>query len=137
MSVRLFTTTSAVLLMVAGPAFADCQQEIASLEAAATEAATGADTGQSDMPASEHQQEVLSEDKEQNTSDASGAAGMAGTGESAMPATEHQQEVLEGSQGGGEDWEAIVAEAKDMAAAGDETGCMEKVTEAKSTLGMN
>jgi hypothetical protein len=50
MSVR-FLTASAVMLLIAGPAFADCSQEIQSLKAAVTQAETGASSAETGIPA--------------------------------------------------------------------------------------
>jgi hypothetical protein len=47
-----------------------------------------------------------------------------------MAASPHQQEVLAGRQLSG-----LVAKASEMAEAGDEQGCMQKMTEAKGLLG--
>ena len=71
MAIR-FLTTSAVILLIAGPAFADCSQEIESLKEAVTEAETGASTTETGMPATKHQEQVLAGDQ-QGDKAASGA----------------------------------------------------------------
>ena len=50
--------TSAIMLAIAGPAFADCNQEIQSLNEAVTQAETGASTDAA-LPATPHQEEVI------------------------------------------------------------------------------
>jgi hypothetical protein len=49
----------------------------------------------------------------------------------------HQQEALAETEGGGQQPADILAEAREMAAAGDEAGCMEKVTQVKDLLGID
>ena len=53
-----------------------------------------------------------------------------------MPASPHQQQVLAGGQSG-QQLSDLVAEASEMAKAGDEEGCMQKVSQAKSLLGID
>ena len=55
MSIRLATIT-AVSFLVASPALADCKQDLAMLEQPAVSAETGASTGKSGMPVTEHQE---------------------------------------------------------------------------------
>ena len=57
MSGRLLIT-SAIMLAIAGPAFADCNQEIQSLNEAVTQAETGA-SADAALPATPHQEEVI------------------------------------------------------------------------------
>ena len=131
MSMR-FLTTSAVILMIAGPAFADCSQEIESLKGAVTEVETGASTAETGLPATKHQEQVLAGDQ-QGDKAASGAGGQA-----AVPASPHQEQVLAepaaGKAASGQQAADLVAQAGDMAAAGNEEGCMQKVAEAKDLL---
>jgi hypothetical protein len=135
MSMR-FLTTSAIILMIAGPAFADCSQEIESLKEAVTEVETGASTAETGLPATKHQEQVLAGDQ-QGDKAASGAGGQAD-----VPASPHQEQVLaEPAAGGkaasGQQAADLVAQASDMAAAGNEEGCMQKVAEAKDLLGID
>jgi hypothetical protein len=134
MSMR-FLTTSAVILMIAGPAFADCSQEIESLKGAVTEVETGASTAETRLPATKHQEQVLAGDQ-QGDKAASGAGGQA-----AVPASPHQEQVLAepaaGKAASGQQAADLVAQASDMAAAGNEEGCMQKVAEAKDLLGID
>jgi hypothetical protein len=134
MSMR-FLTTSAVILMITGPAFADCSQEIESLKGAVTEAETGASTAETGLPATKHQEQVLAGDQ-QGDKAASGAGGQA-----AVPASPHQEQVLAepaaGKAASGQQAADLVAQASDMAAAGNEEGCMQKVAEAKDLLGID
>jgi hypothetical protein len=63
----------------------------------------------------------------------------------AIPASPHQEQVLAepaaGPAGGdaasGQQAADLVAQAGDMAEAGDEEGCMQKVTQAKDLLGID
>ena len=134
MSMR-FLTSSAVILMIAGPAFADCSQEIESLKGAVTEVETGASTAETGLPATKHQEQVLTGDQ-QGGKAASGAGGQA-----AVPASPHQEQALAepaaGKAASGQQAADLVAQAGDMAAAGNEEGCMQKVAEAKDLLGID
>jgi hypothetical protein len=132
-------TTSAVALLIAGPAFADCDQEIQRLKEAVTQAETGASTATAGLPATQHQEQVLAGDQQ-------GEQGAAGAGQTDVPASPHQQQVLAepaaGPAGGGEGATAqqaadLVAQAGDMANAGNEEGCMQKVSQAKDLLGID
>ncbi len=128
MSVRLLTT-SALLLVLAGPAYAACQQELQSLDKAVIEAETGASTTASGMPATKHQQEVLAGKQE--------AGGASTAAQTDAPVSPHQKQVLASSQGGGQDPADLLADAKDMAEAGNEDGCMQKAAQLKSMLGLD
>lgn len=138
MSAR-FLTTSAIMLLTAGPAFADCAEEIQRLEQAAIQAETGASSAGTGVPATKHQEEVLAGN--QQTEESGGVAG--GAGQSEMPASPHQQQVVGQKQGdhgnmGAEQQPAdLITQARDMAEADDEEGCMKKVVEAKSLLGID
>jgi hypothetical protein len=124
-------TTSAVIVLISGPAYADCNQEIERLSEAVTQAETGASTD-APMPATPHQEEVLAGDQRGEGEEAGGATS---AGQANVPASPHQQEALAETEGGGQQPTDILAEARDMAAAGDEAGCMEKVTQVKDLLG--
>jgi hypothetical protein len=138
MSAR-FLTTSAIMLLTTGPAFADCTQEVQRLEQAAIQAETGASSAGTGVPATKHQEEVLAGN--QQTEESGGVAG--GAGQSDVPASPHQQQALEENQGGAGNMAAeqqtadLITQARDMAEAGDEEGCMNKVGEAKSLLGID
>jgi hypothetical protein len=163
-----FLMTSAAMLLIAGPAFADCSQEIETIKQAMTQAETGASSTEAGLPATQHQEQVLAGDQEGDESDAGaggtgqadvpasphqrqvlagdqegdeGEAGAGGAGQADMPATPHQQQVLAepaaGSAASGEQAAELVAQAGDMAEAGNEEGCMQKVTEAKGLLGID
>ena len=128
-----FLIISAVLLSIAGPAFADCNQEIERLNEAVTEAETGASTDAA-LPATPHQEEALA-GEQQGESKEAGAATSAG--QSDVPASPHQQQALAEAEGDDQQPADIVAEAREMAEAGDEEGCMEKVTQVKDLLGID
>ena len=125
MSVRLLTT-STLLLVLAGTAFADCKQEIAGLKGAVTEAETGARTNAAGMPATTHQEDVL----KGKQGDATGASG------GDVAASPHQREALAKTDNGQQEPATLIAQADHMAAAGDEQGCMQKVSEVKDLLGL-
>jgi hypothetical protein len=137
MSIRLLTT-SAVALLIAGPAFADCDQQIQRLKEAVTQAETGASTATAGLPATQHQEQVLAGDQQ-------GEQGAAGAGQTDVPASPHQQQVLAepaAGPGAGDGASAqqaadLVAQAGDMAQAGNEEGCMQKVSQAKDLLGID
>jgi len=127
-----FSTATAFLVLVTAPAFADCAQELSKLEPAVTSAETG--STQSGMPATQHQQEVLSGKKAAVDSETTGSTG--GQVEAISP---HQKQVT----GKGDGVEAdqttsqMMKEASDLAKAGNEDGCMQKVTELKKLLGQD
>ena len=126
MILRLMTA-SAVALLLATPAFADCEAEIASLDEAVIAAETGAATGEIGVPMTEHQEDVLAEAHGEMEADTAGTAD---------PVTEHQQEVTrELTEADRAGISALLAEAREMAAAGDEDACMAKVQEARAMLG--
>lgn len=143
----------AAMTLLAGPAWAACEDDIQALDEQIVAEETGATAPTDGMPATQHQQEVLSGDDQ-------------AAEQSDMPATEHQQEVLSGDSGdaletgagGSGDVEAtsphqrqavreldddtktqaseMLDEARQMAEAGDEAGCQAKVTEAEALLGV-
>jgi hypothetical protein len=122
-------SASILALAIASPAFADCATEVEALASEVTTSETGAAAGA--MPATPHQTEVLegSEQAGQGTS-----AGI--TDDSTMPASPHQQEARR-DMDTDNSASMLVSEASELAAAGDETGCMQKLDEAKELLGMN
>ena len=66
----------------------------------------------------------------------------AAAGETGVPASPQQEQVLAETRAGGDaaaeqQAAGLVAQASDMAKAGDETGCMQKVAEAKGLLGLD
>jgi hypothetical protein len=132
MSVR-FLITGAAFLSIAGPAFADCNQEIERLNEAVIQAETGA-SADAAMPATPHQEEVLPGDQQGQSEETGGTSSAS---EAAAPASPHQEEALAGTEGGDQQAADILAEAQDMADAGDEEACMQKVTEVKSLLGID
>jgi hypothetical protein len=121
---------SAFTLLVTGPAFADCNQAIQDVKEMVTQAETGAGSAGAALPATPHQEQVLP-GKQSDT----GAGGQS-AGQAEVPASPHQQQVLAGEEAG-QQTATLIAEASEMAEAGDEQGCMQKVTEVKSLLGMD
>ena len=131
---RPLLIASAIMLAIAGPAFADCNQEIQSLDEAVTQAETGASTDAA-LPATPHQEEALA-----GSQQGGGAAGPSDAGQADVAASPHRQQVLAETQTGergGEQPADLIVEARDMANAGDEEGCMQKVTQAKNRLGID
>ena len=134
MTIRLLTAT-AVALLIAAPALADCNREIQGLKEAVTRADTGASSAKSGLPATPHQEQVLAG----NQSGESGA-GNAGLGD--VPVSPHQRNVLgaaktaEAGATAGQQPSELIAQASDMAEAGNEEGCMQKVAEVKDLLGL-
>jgi hypothetical protein len=132
MSIRLATFT-ALSVMLAAPAFADCREELTMLEQPAVTAETGAATGESGMPATKHQEQVLQGTQGTSTE----TTGSTGAASDQVEATSpHQQEVTGEATGHDADQVAtLMTEARQMADAGDEAGCMKKVTELKDLMG--
>jgi hypothetical protein len=131
MSGRLLIA-GAFTLLVTGPAFADCNQAIEDVKGMVTTAETGAGSAGSALPATPHQEQVLAGKQQGET----GAAGQGAAGSADMPVSPHQQQVLAKGQTG-QQLSDLVAEASEMAEAGDEEGCMQKVSQAKSLLGID
>jgi hypothetical protein len=131
MSARLLIA-SVFALLFTGPAFADCDQAIQDFKAMVTQAETGAGSAGSALPTSPHQEQVLAGKQQGET----GPTGQSAADQSDMAASPHQQQVLAGGQGG-QQLSELVAEASEMAKAGDEQGCMQKVNEAKGLLGVD
>jgi hypothetical protein len=129
MSVLLLIATT-TLLVLAGPAFADCNQEIESLGEVVTQAETGASSSSTGLPATEHQKQGLGrqEGKQGETTGANGPE------QAVAPISPHQQQVFKGGQANKEQLGQLLAEAGEMVTAGDEQGCMQNVTRVKSLL---
>ena len=141
MSMR-FLTTTAVIVLVSGPALADCAQEVQSLKDALTQMETGASSARVGLPATKHQEQVLAGNQQGDKS----TAGAGAAGQADVPESPHQQQVLAepaaGATGGGnaasgQQATDLVTQASDMAEAGNEEGCMQKVAEAKDLLGID
>lgn len=135
MYMRLATFT-ALSVMLAAPAFADCQEELTKLEQPAVTAETGAATNESGMPVTKHQEQLLPGN--QGTSpETTGSTSDAGTASDQVEAiSPHQEEVTGKATGDDADQVAtLMTEAREMADAGDEAGCMQKVTELKNLMG--
>ena len=135
MSGRLLIT-SALMLVMAGPAFADCAEELQALDEAVVQAETGASPDAA-LPATPHQEQVLEGNQQGETGERSGGPSSAGMAD--VPATPHQQQALQeapSGEGDGQHPAELVADAREMAAAGDEEGCMQKVAEVKGLLGI-
>jgi hypothetical protein len=133
MSARLLTTAAAVVLLGAGTALADCDQEIRHLEEAMIQAETGA-ADASGMPATEHQEEVLADEEAIAEEDVAAAE------PPEDPATLHQEEVTAALEPDAETMQQaseLLAEAREMAAAGDQEGCMQRVEEAQALLDLD
>jgi hypothetical protein len=102
--------------MLATPAFAECKQDIESLDQAVIAAQTGAATDETGMPATEHQEQVLP--GQQQDDETTGA--IAGGGEAVTP---HQQEVTkELTTTEKNRISDLLGEARKLAEAGNEAG---------------
>src|SRR5690606_3234106 len=127
------------LTLIAAPAWADCAADANALDAQVVAAETGASAPGGDMPATPHQQEVLS-GKTQG-SQATGeeppletGAGVTGDVDATSP---HQSQATRetGDDVAGTEVSAHSAEARKLAEAGDEAGCQAKLGEARTMLG--
>ena len=135
MSMR-FLTTSAVILMIAGPAFADCSQEIEKSQ-------RGGDRGR-DRSEYRRRPDFPQQSIRSRCSQAISRATRphpAPAVRPRVPASPHQEQALAepaaGKAASGQQAADLVAQASDMAAAGNEEGCMQKVAEAKDLLGID
>jgi hypothetical protein len=127
-----FLITSAFVLLIAVPAFADCNEEIQGLNEAVAQAETGASGAGTGVPTTPHQEQVLAGKQQGET----GATGQSAASQADVPASPHQEQVLAGGQTGQHPTD-LIAEARDLAKAGNEEGCMQKVIQAKSLLGID
>ena len=123
-----FVTATAILLLLSGSAFADCKQELDKLEPTVVSAETGATTGQT--TATEHQKEVTSGDKSAVGTETTGS-----TGEAVKAISPHQEEVMGKTKSQANKASQTMMEARKLADAGNEDGCMEKVAELKKLVG--
>lgn len=131
MSIRLATFT-ALSVMLAVPAFADCREELTKTEQPAVTAETGAATSESGT-ATKHQEQVL-QGAQGTSTETTGSTGAASDQVEAI--SPHQEEVTGGATDDDADQVAmLMTEAREMADAGDEAGCMKKVTELKDVMG--
>ena len=129
MFVRLATITAAAYL-VASPALADCKQDLAMLDQPAVSAETGASTDGSGMPATKHQEQVMPGNQ------ATSGETTGSTSNKVEAMSPHQEQVT-GVATGHDQIAQMMTDARKLADAGDETGCMRKVTELKGLLGKN
>ncbi|MEH2505209.1 hypothetical protein V1290_004020 [Bradyrhizobium sp. AZCC 1578] len=130
MSTRI-VTAAAFTLILASPAFADCNQELKALEPNIIAAGTGAsETG---MPGTKHQEEVLAGKQKSAEPETTGS-----TAAAVQPTSPHQEQVTSKSstQKSAEHANQLMAEARKMSEAGDEPGCMKKAAELKDVLGV-
>ena len=131
-------TAGAVILLVAGPALADCNHEVQNLKEATTQAETGASGAATGFPATPHQEQVLRGDQQGDKS----AVGASAAGPADVPASPHQQQVLKPAAGPAGSSDAVqqaadlLADAGDMSDAGNEEGCTQKAAQAKDLLGI-
>ena len=102
------------------------------LEQPAVSAETGAITDKSGMPVTQHQEKVMP-GKQTTSGETTGS-----TSNKVEAISPHQEQVTGGAAGGSADQVAqMMTEARQLADAGDEAGCMSKVTELKGLLGKN
>jgi hypothetical protein len=129
MSMRLAATTAFALLL-SGPAFADCKEELNNLDQAAVSAQTGAGSDPG-APMTKHQKEVLGSKQQASDPEVTGS-----TSGSVKSITPHQEEVTKQSAGAEADQlSRLMMDARKMADAGDEKGCMNKVADLKKMMG--
>jgi hypothetical protein len=122
-------TTAALALMLTGPAFADCAEELKAIEQNVISAETGASTNKSGMPVTKHQEELLPGKQASGDSETTGSTG------AVKPTSPHQEQVT-GAAPASEHASQMMGEARKMAEAGDEQGCMKKLAELKEALGV-
>lgn len=137
MTLRLAAAAAALSLFTT-PVWADCAQDIEALDQAMVAAETGDAPATSGMPATEHQEEVLSGDTQGAAQGEAPpmetGAGPTGDVEAASP---HQRQVTrEISDDERNEASALVEEARQLAQAGDEEACQAKVDEAEALLGV-
>ncbi|OAP36255.1 hypothetical protein AU381_17145 [Sinorhizobium glycinis] len=129
MSIRLIAAT-AIPLLLAAPAFADCRQELEKLGQAIVSAETGASG--SGASVTEHQEEVTAGEQKKGV----GTEITGSTGTQTEAVSPHQEQVTGTRTGESADKPSqLAAEARKMAEAGDEQGCMKKLTEIKDLIG--
>lgn len=152
MTCRVFTLpvlAAAGALLLAVPARADCLQQIERIDRAVVAAETGASAEQSGMPATKHQEQVLSEEARVERSDMPAsehqkqvlsepdedraAAGSLGDSNAASP---HQRQVTKLDEGTREQASSLVDEARRLAESGREQACLGKVAEAEELIGV-
>ena len=130
--IRQTCAAVAVLGLMTLPAAANCEQELSKLNDAVTAAETGATTAQSGVPATKHQEEVLTGDKA-----AAGTEETGSSGEAVEAVSPHQKEVMGAKSAADAAHPSdLMKEASDLAKAGDEAGCLEKVTQLKKLMGV-
>lgn len=128
MSTRI-AITAAFALILAVPAFADCNQELKALEQNVVAAGTGAsETG---MPGTKHQEEVLAAKQKSGEPETTGSTAPAVT-----PTSPHQEQVTKRGTQSAEHANQLIAEARKLSAAGNEQECMKKAAELKDVLGL-
>ncbi|WP_340118708.1 hypothetical protein [Pelagibius sp. 7325] len=147
MTHRTLLAAGTAIALLGGPmlssgAWAACADETQALNQQIVAAETGA-TMQGDMPATEHQQEVMSGSGQ--TGDmpageappmetAAGATGTGGTGDVEATSPHQRQVVRSIDEDARTEAAQLLAEAEDLAAAGDEAACMTKLEEVRALL---
>ena len=120
---------SGFALTLVFPALADCSKELTALEPNVVSAETGASPDATGMPLTKHQEETMAGG--QVSSETTGATGKV------EPLSPHQEQVTGKRSGQAATHPSqVMAEAKKMAQAGDEAGCMGKVAELKKMMGV-
>jgi hypothetical protein len=120
-------TAAAFALTITSPALANCKQELKMLEPNIVTAETGAST----MPATKHQEQVITGKQESGAPETTGS-----TTQMVDPASPHQEQVTGERGASSAKPSQMMAEARKMADAGDEQGCMNKLAELKDMLGV-
>lgn len=131
MPIRLFALAAATLWFAA-PAVADCKEELNKLKQPAVNAETGAATDKSGMPATKHQEQVLSGEQQKNGTETTGST--TGAVEAISP---HQKQVTgQPSDQPADKIGELMAAARKMVDSGDEQGCLKNVSELKDLMGV-
>jgi hypothetical protein len=125
------TSVAALSFALVSPVLADCREDLTKLEQQAVTAETGAATGKTGMPETQHQEEVLTNKQQGASEETTGTT--AGKVESLTP---HQKQVTGTKTDESADVSQMMADARKLADAGDEEGCMRKVGELKDAMGV-
>jgi hypothetical protein len=134
MTLRVLAAGAAFSLL-ASPAWADCAADIEALNQSVVAEETGAASPETEMPATEHQEEVLSGTQPGEDPPAETGAGPTGDVEAASP---HQRQVTReiADDPAKAEVAALLNEARALAQAGDEEACQAKVSQAEDRLGV-
>lgn len=126
----------AALTLLATPVWADCQEQINALDQAVVAAETGAATGDESLPATKHQEEVLSGANE-SSEEAPMETAAGATGDVEATTMHQRQAIRQLDEQTKSDAAVLIAEAQELAQAGEEEACLNKVSEIEELIGTN